>query len=83
MYFVLSAFTSSPLTLLGTTKVVRFVFTACRVPPSTGCASETGDFATLFFLFRQQNGDSGIPHPVLPNHKNSIAKSPDSLTHPV
>jgi hypothetical protein len=31
----------------------------------------------------QQNGDSGIRPSVAEPEKNSVAKSPDSLTHPV
>jgi hypothetical protein len=32
MYFVLSAFTSSPISLVATTKASAFSFTVCRLP---------------------------------------------------
>jgi hypothetical protein len=34
MYFVLSAFTSSPISLVATTKASAFSFTVCRMPPN-------------------------------------------------
>jgi len=55
MYLVLSAFTSSPISLVATTKASAFSFTVCTLPPSIVTSSAYAEPKTLVTLLASRS----------------------------